>query len=55
MSNKKEESEMNAMMNIERPCTVSESIKQSGQELKLMREGKIPKHSWREFRQQMKN
>lgn len=46
---------MNATMNIERPCSISESIKQSCQEVKMMREGKIPKRSWREFRQRMKD
>lgn len=52
---KKEESEMNATLNVERPCTISESIKQSCQEVKLMREGKIPKRSWHEFRKRMKD
>lgn len=51
--NKKEESDMNATLAVERPCTISESIKQSCQEVKLMREGKIPKCSWREFKQCM--
>lgn len=52
---KKEESEMNAVMNIERPCAISESIKRSCQEVKLMRDGKIPKRSWREFKEQMQD
>ena len=39
-TNKKEESEMNAVMDTARPCTIAESIKQSCQEVKLMREGK---------------
>ena len=51
---KEEELKMNATMNFERPCTISESIQQSCQEVKLMREGKIPKRSWQEFRQRMK-
>ena len=46
---------MNATMNVERPCSISESIKQSCQEVKMMREGKIPKRSWQEFRQRMKD
>ena len=49
----RKESEMNAKLMLERPCTISESIKQSCQEVKLMREGKIPKRSWREFKQRM--
>jgi len=44
---------MNAKIMLERPCTISESIKQSCQEVKLMREGKIPKRSWKEFKQRM--
>ena len=52
-TDKKEESEMNATLGMERPCTILESIKQSCQEVKLMREGKISKRSWREFKQRM--
>ena len=52
-TNKKEESEMNAVMDTARPCTITESIKQSCQEVKLMREGKIPKRSWNDFKQRM--
>ncbi len=44
---------MNATLSMERPCTIAESIKQSCQEVKLMREGKIPKRSWQEFKQLM--
>ena len=33
---------------IERYCTVEESIKESLKEVKLMREGKIPKCNWRD-------
>ena len=50
---KMEESEMSAMLNVERPCTILESIEKSCQEVKLMREGKIPKRSWQDFRKQM--
>ena len=50
---KKEESKMSAMLNVERPCTILESIEKSCQEVKLMREGKIPKRSWQDFRKQM--
>lgn len=52
---KKEESEMSAIMNVERPCTIAESIMQSCKEVKLMRDGKIPKRSWRELRQQIQS
>lgn len=51
--NEKEESEMNATINIVRPCSIAESIKQSCQEVKLMREGKIPKRSWNDFTKRM--
>lgn len=33
---------------IERYCTVEESVKESLKEVKLMREGKIPKLNWRD-------
>ena len=36
----------------ERYCTVSESLEQSLKEVKLMREGKIPKKTWREYREE---
>lgn len=52
---KKGESNMNVTMNVERPCTIMESIIQSCKEVTLMREGKIPKRSWKEFKQQMQN
>jgi hypothetical protein len=35
---------------VERYCTVAESLEQSLKEMKLMREGKIPKKTWREYR-----
>ena len=50
----KGESDMNATMNAERPCTILESIEKSCQEVKLMREGKIPKRSWNDFKKRMK-
>lgn len=51
---KKEESYMDAAMNIKRPCTILESIEKSCQEVKSMREGKIPKRSWNDFKKRMK-
>lgn len=42
---KKEEQAMSVASNLERPCTISESIIQSCKEVKNMREGKIPKRS----------
>lgn len=54
-SYEKEESEMSVMLDVGRPCTVVESIKHSCQEVKSMREGKIPKRSWKEFRQKMED
>ncbi|MDO5408210.1 MAG: hypothetical protein Q4F28_12905 [Eubacteriales bacterium] len=44
---------MNAMMDTQRPCTITESIKKSCQEVSLMRQGKLPKHSWADFRKRM--
>ena len=45
---------MNATMNMERPCTILESLEKSCQEVKLMREGKVPKRSWKDLKNRMK-
>lgn len=44
-SKRKGEQKMNAAANLERPCTISESIMQSCKEVKNMREGRTPKRS----------
>jgi len=36
------------------PCSPSESLEQSLKEMKLMREGKMKKRSYKEMREQMK-
>lgn len=41
----KEEHVMSTAVNLERPCTISESIIQSCKEVKSMREGRTPKRS----------
>ncbi|MCM1127958.1 MAG: hypothetical protein NC429_16005 [Lachnospiraceae bacterium] len=41
----KEERTMDAAVNLDRPCTISESIIQSCKEVKSMREGRISKRS----------
>lgn len=41
----KEEQVMSVAVNLERPCTIPESIMQSCKEVKNMREGKTPKQS----------
>ena len=41
----KEEQAMSIVANLERPCTISESIMQSCKEVKNMREGRMPKRS----------
>ena len=41
----KEVQAMSAVANLERPCTISESIMQSCKEVKNMCEGKTPKRS----------
>lgn len=38
----------------ERYCTVQESIIESFKEVKLMREGKLPKKSWKDFMKEHK-
>ena len=45
----KEEREMDVTMDQDRPCSISESIKQSCIEVKSMREGKMPKRSLNEL------
>lgn len=39
----------NMSPSIERYCTIEESIKESAKEVKLMREGKLPKRNWRDM------
>lgn len=41
----KEEQTMDVAVNLDRPCTISESIMQSCKEVKSMREGRVPKRS----------
>ena len=41
----KEEQTMDVAANLDRPCTISESIMQSCKEVKDMREGRTPKRS----------
>ena len=41
----KEELAMSVAANLDRPCTISESIMQSCKEVKNMREGRTPKRS----------
>ncbi len=43
------------MNNVERPCTVKESLEQSLKEMKLMREGKLPKRNLGDFLEELKN
>lgn len=40
---------MDVAVNLDRPCTISESIMQSCKEVKNMREGRIPKRSLNEL------
>lgn len=53
MSNDKEDKRMNTT--IKRPTTPAESLKQSFKEVKLIQEGKLPKKSWRELYNELKN
>lgn len=39
---------------VQRPCSISESIVQSCKEVKAMREGTLPKKSWKELREELK-
>jgi hypothetical protein len=52
----KEDDIMNANISteVERYCTVEESLIESLKEMKLMREGKLKGQTWREYRQASK-
>ena len=39
---------------IERYCPVTESLEKSLKEMKAMREGKMPKKTWRQYRDELK-
>lgn len=45
----KEVDDMSVVTLNERYCTVQESMIESFKEVKLMREGKLPKKSWKDF------
>lgn len=45
----KEVDDMSVVTLNERYCTVQESMIKSFKEVKLMREGKLPKKSWKDF------
>jgi hypothetical protein len=40
---------------IQRPCSISESLVQSCKEVQLIREGKLPKKTWKELKEELKN
>ena len=46
---KKEVDDMSTAALDERYCTIQESIIKSFKEVKLMRDGKLPKKSWKDF------
>lgn len=53
---KKNKEEDDAMAKvIERPCTPAESLEQSLKEMKLMREGKLHKKTWKDFLKELKD
>ncbi len=45
---------MNGISNVLNHCSPSESLEQSLKEMKLMREGKVKKHSYKKIKAQMK-
>lgn len=46
---KEEADDMSTVTLDERYCTIQESIIESFKEVKLIREGKLPKKSWKDF------
>ncbi|WP_440118487.1 hypothetical protein [Paenibacillus sp. QZ-Y1] len=49
----KEEDNMN-ITTIQRPNTPTESMKESMKQMELIREGKLPKRSWRDYIKEQK-
>jgi len=45
--------ELNRDENCERYCTPAESLQESLVEVRLMREGKLPKKSWRDLKKEL--
>lgn len=53
-SNKKEEEKhMDAV--VERYCPISESLEESLKQMKLIREGKLPKKTWKDFKKELQD
>lgn len=50
----KEDDTVDTTIEKTRSCTIAESIIQSCKEIKLMREGKLPKRSWEDFAQKIR-
>lgn len=48
MSNKENKGDDAMTQPVERYCSIEESIRESCKEVKLMRDGKIPKRNWRD-------
>jgi hypothetical protein len=48
---RKGDDEMNIA--IERPCSISDSLKQACEEVKLIRNGVLPKKSWKDFQKEL--
>jgi len=42
-------------MDTTRPCTPTQSLIQSLKEMKLMRQGKMKKHTWDDLKRELKN
>lgn len=49
INTEKEANDMSTVTLDERYCTIQESIIESFKEVKLIREGKLPKKSWKDF------
>ncbi len=54
---KKEKNDGGKNMNavVERYCTVSESLEESLKQMKLIREGNLPKRTWKELKKEIEN
>jgi len=45
----------NLTPSIPRYCLITDSLKQSCKEVSLMRQGKLPKKTWNQFKTELKN
>ena len=53
MTDKKDKGDKNMDITVERYCSITESLEESLRQMKLIREGKLPKKTWKEFKKEI--